>query len=497
MSFSSCSNSSSFDRIGMVASSIGSVIPRVCARESCTAHARLPRAPPDNGGLPPQIAAMTEPSTHAAERQLVRALGVRALAATTFNVIVGGGIFGLPSEVAQGLGAAAPVAYLVCAVAMGLIVLCFAEAGSRVSLSGGPYAYVEVALGGFVGFLSGVLLWLVVSFATAAVASVLVASLAAFLPAVGEQPGRTLLLATLFIVLAVINVRGVRQGTRLVEIVTVAKLFPLVALVLVGALYVDPAQLEWTRTPALSEVGRTSIVLFFAFAGIESALVPSGEVKDPARTVPRALFIALVGVTLLYIAIQIVAQGILGPALATESAPLTAAARRIAVPFGVLIGIGAVISTFGHQSGMMLATPRVLFAFGRDGVLPSAFARVHPRFRTPHVAIITQALVCALLAITSSFAGLAVLATVSTLALYLVCCIAAWILRRRDVRAEEGIPFRTPGGAIVPVLAVAVIAWLLSSATPREFLVVGAVLVAASLVYVVSGAHRSRRERGA
>ena len=440
---------------------------------------------------------MTEPSTHAAERQLVRALGVRALAATTFNVIVGGGIFGLPSEVAQGLGAAAPLAYLVCAVAMGLIVLCFAEAGSRVSLSGGPYAYVEVALGGFVGFLSGVLLWLVVSFATAAVASVLVASLAAFLPAVGEQRGRTLLLATLFIALAVINVRGVRQGTRLVEIVTVAKLFPLVALVLVGALYVDPAQLEWTRTPAIAEVGRTSIVLFFAFAGIESALVPSGEVKDPARTVPRALFIALIGVTLLYIAIQIVAQGILGPALATESAPLTAAARRIAVPFGVLIGIGAVISTFGHQSGMMLATPRVLFAFGRDGVLPRAFARVHPRFRTPHVAIITQAVVCALLAITSSFAGLAVLATVSTLALYLVCCIAAWVLRRRDVRAEDGIPFRIPGGAIVPVFAVAVIVWLLSSATAREFLVVGAVLAAAAALYVISGAHRARRgERG-
>ena len=439
--------------------------------------------------------AMTAPSMHAAERQLVRALGVRALAATTFNVIVGGGIFGLPSEVAQGLGAAAPVAYVVCAVAMGLIVLCFAEAGSRVSLSGGPYAYVEVALGGFVGFLSGVLLWLVISFATAAVASVFVAALAAFFPALGEGLGRGLLLAILFTVLGVINVRGVRQSTRLIEIVTVAKLFPLVALVLVGILYIDPAQLEWQRTPAMAEIGRTSIVLFFAFAGIESALVPSGEVKDPARTVPRALFIALIGVTVLYIAIQLVAQGILGPALATESAPLTAAASRIALPFGVLLGVGAAISTFGHQSGMMLATPRVLFAFGRDGVLPAAFARVHPRFRTPHVAIITQALVCAVLAITSSFGRLAVLATVSTLVLYLVCCIAAWILRRRDVRVEGATPFKVAGGALVPILAVAVIAWLLSSATAREFLVVGVVLVAASVVYVLSGAHRSRGER--
>jgi len=440
----------------------------------------------------PRFPAMTDPSTHAAERQLVRALGVRALAATTFNVIVGGGIFGLPSEVAQGLGAAAPVAYVVCAIAMGLIVLCFAEAGSRVSLSGGPYAYVEVALGGFVGFLSGVLLWLVISYATAAVASVFVVSLAAFFPALGEPVGRTVLLATLFTVLAVINVRGVRHGTRLVEIVTIAKLFPLVALVLVGMFYIDPEQLEWTRTPAITEIGRTSIVLFFAFAGIESALVPSGEVKDPARTVPRALFIALIGVTVLYIAVQLVAQGILGPALATESAPLTAAASRIAVPFGVLLGVGAAISTFGHQSGMMLATPRVLFAFGRDGVLPRAFAQVHPRFRTPHVAIITQALVCAVLAITSSFGKLAVLATVSALTLYLVCCIAAWILRRRDVRVEGAVPFRVPGGAVVPVLAMAVIMWLLSSATAREFLIVAAVLGAASLLYVISGAARTR-----
>jgi APA family basic amino acid/polyamine antiporter len=436
---------------------------------------------------------MTDPST-LAERQLVRALGVRALAATIFNVIVGGGIFGLPSEVARGLGAAAPLAYIACAIAMGLIVLCFAEAGSRVSLSGGPYAYVEVALGGFVGFLSGVLLWLVTSFATAAVASVFAASLAAFVPVLSAGLARGIVLATLFGALAFINVRGVRQGTRLVEIVTVAKLLPLIALVVVGAFYADSAQLAWERTPPMSEIGRTSIVLFFAFAGIESALVPGGEVKDPARTVPRALFIALAGVTLLYIAVQLVAQGILGSALAAEPAPLTAAARRISPAFGVLLGLGAVISTFGHSSGMMLATPRALFAFGRDGVLPRAFAAVHPRFRTPHVAIIAQAVICGVLAITSSFGRLAVLATVSTLVLYLLCCVAAWILRRRNVRVEGAVPFTVPGGPIVPVLAVAIVTWLLSSATAREFLIVGAVLAGGAILFVVSGAHRAARK---
>jgi basic amino acid/polyamine antiporter, APA family len=333
----------------------------------------------------------------------------------------------------------------------------------------------------------------VMAFATAAVASVFAASLATFVPSLGSGVGRTLILAALFGALAVINVRGVQHGTRLIEIVTIAKLLPLVVLVVVGAFFVDTRQLTWERAPAMSDIGRTSVVLFFAFAGIESALVPSGEIKDPARTVPRALFIALAGVALLYIAIQVVAQGILGPALATEPAPLAAAARRIAAPLGVLLALGAAISTFGHSSGMMLAAPRALFAFGRDGLLPRAFGSVHARFRTPHVAIVTQALVCALLAITSSFGKLATLATVSILAVYLLCCIAAWILRRRDVRAEGAVPFRMPGGPIVPVLAVAVIVWLLSSATMREFAIVGAVVAGAGLLYAASHAQREAR----
>jgi basic amino acid/polyamine antiporter, APA family len=434
---------------------------------------------------------MTERSTLAAEGQLVRALGVRALVATMLNVIIGAGIFGLPSEVARGLGAAAPVAYVACALAIGVIVLCLADAGSRVSSSGGPYAYAEVALGPFVGFLAGVLLWLEVSFATAAVASVFAASVAAFSEVLAAPIARTFVLATLFLTLAIVNIRGVRQGTRLIEIVTVAKLLPLIILVAVGAFFLDASNLRWTRTPSLGEVGRTSIVLFFAFAGLESALVPSGEIRDPSRTVPRALFITLGTVTVLYVAIQVVAQGILGDALATESAPLVAAARRIAAPLGALLAVGATISTFGHASGMMLATPRALFAFGRDGILPRIFATVHERYHTPHIAIATQALIVGLLAITSSFAALAILAVVSTLILYMLCCIAALVLRHRDVRADGAEPFRLPGGPVIPLVAVGVILWLLSSATMREFLIVAAVLGAASLAFLLL-----RRARG-
>lgn len=435
---------------------------------------------------------MTTPKQTVGDSGLVRVLGVRALAATAFNIMIGGGIFVLPAVVAAGLGSAAPAAYVVCALAMALIVLCFAEAGSRVSLTGGPYAYVEVALGPFVGFLAGVLLWLVGSFATAAVASAFTGAAGVFWPVLATGAPRALVLIAMFGTLAAVNIRGVREGTRLIEVVTVAKLLPLVLFILVGMFFVRGENVRMDLSAGIPGLGRTAIVLIFAFAGIETALVPSGEVRDPARTVPRALFIAMGGVVALYIALQLVAQGILGvSALATATAaPLaTAASRAVGPAGGFLIAAGTVVSMFGYVSGMTLATPRALFAFGRDGVLPAKVAAVHRVYRTPYVAIALQSVIACTLAITGGFTGLAILANVSVLILYLLCCIAAWELRRRDVRAG-GIPFRVPGGPVVPVLAIAVIVWLLTSATAREFGTVAIALAAAAVLFLLSRLRR-------
>ncbi len=420
---------------------------------------------------------------------LRRALGVRALSATAFNVTVGGGIFVLPAVVAASVGPSAPLAYVVCAVAMGLIVLCFAQAGSRVTMTGGPYAYVEVALGPFIGFLSGALLWLLGTLATAAVASAFAGSVAIFWPVLSTPILRALVLALLFGTLAALNVRGARQGARLIELVTVAKLVPLIAFVVIGAALAHGPAPDILGTLSPAKLERSVLVLIFAFAGIESALVPSGEVRDPARTVPRALFIAMAGVTVLYISIQYVAQTILGPGLATQQqAPLAAAARAVAGPAGaVLLGIGASISMFGHVSGMTFATPRALYAFGRDGILPRVFQRVHPRYHTPAFAIVVQCIITFVVSVTSGFATLAILSNVAVLLLYGLCCIAAWKLARMDVR-EGGIPFSIPGGALVPVLAVAVILWILTSVTLAEFAVVGAVLVVASMLFLLKRA---------
>jgi APA family basic amino acid/polyamine antiporter len=433
---------------------------------------------------------MTKPLT-SGDRSLVRAIGMWSLAAGVINITVGGGIFRLPADVAGALGPAAPIAYIVCAVAMGLIVLCFAEAGSRVAMTGGPYAYVELAFGPYVGFLTGVLTWLLGTTAVAAVTTVFATNAAKLFPIFEDPVMRGLLLVASFAVVAAINILGVKQGSRLNSIGTVAKLVPLLLLVLVGALFVERTNFTIAAPPAIGDVTRASIVLIFAFSGVESALVPSGEVKDPARTVPRAVFVAMLAITLLYIAIQLVAQGVLGAALSKSSTPLADAAGVVFGSWGKILLLGAVVvSTFGYLSGMTLAIPRALFAFGRDGYLPAAIAAVHPRYRTPHVSIALQSALACTLAITSAFGRLAIVANVAALLVYFACSLASWQLRRRDVRSG-GIPFRVPGGGVVPLLSCAMIIGLLSSITLPEWRVLALVIGVASVLFAAT---RRRRE---
>jgi amino acid transporter len=432
------------------------------------------------------------PAASGADARLVRAIGTWGLAASIVNVTVGGGIFRLPAGVAASLGAAAPIAYLVCTAVMALIVVCFADAGSRVSMTGGPYAYVETAFGPFVGFVCGVLLWVGMTFALSAVATFFADSVAALVPAMGPSGKRVALVATL-IVLAAANARGVRGVTRVNTVFTVAKLLPLVALIVVGGFAMRAENLAVTTAPAPAGVARASLLLLFAFLGVESALVPSGEVKDPARTVPRAIFLAMGAVALLYVAVQVVAQGLLGNALAGDPTPLASAAAVAMGPAGrSLILVGSVVSMLGYVSGMTLAVPRMLFAFGRDGFLPASLATVHPRWRTPHVAIGVQTAIVVVLALFGIFEALAVAANATMLLVYAACCVASVQLRRRGVQGR-GVPFRVPGARVAPWLALGVIGWLLWELKPAEWLAAGAIVVVAAVLFVATQASRRAR----
>ncbi len=423
------------------------------------------------------------------ESQLVRVIGTWGLAASIVNVTVGGGIFRLPGspDVSGRLGAAAPLAYLACAAVMGLVVLCIAQAGSRISLTGGPYAYVEATFGRYVGFLVGVLLWVIGSTAIPGVAGLFADAGASLLPAIGTLWGRALFLGVIFAAVTWINVCGVKQGTRLNVVLTLAKLAPLALLLIGGLMAANGANLRWEHgAPAVPDLARASVILVFAYAGVESALVPSGEVRDSARTVPRAVFLAMGLVTLLYVGLQVVAQGVLGAALPGSATPLADAAGRVFGAWGVvMISAGFMISAFGYLSGMMLAVPRALFAFARDGILPRPLATVHPRFHTPWIAIVAQSALCWVLATLNSFETLAIIANVSAALVYIGCAAAAWKLTRRPAPSTSD-SFRIPGGALVPLLAIIALAFLLSAVTLREWSVLVIVLVLASVLYVVA-----------
>jgi amino acid transporter len=404
---------------------------------------------------------------------LTRAIGTFGLAAGIINITIGGGIFRLPALVAASLGPAAPIAYVVCAVAMGLIVICIANAGKRVTLTGGPYAYVGAAFGPYVGFLSGVLLWMLGTFATAAVSTVFASSIVQLVPALSGPLATAAILIVAFLFWSLINLRGVALGVQLNTIATVAKLFPLILIASAGMFFVRGENLVVTAMPAATDIARTSLILIFAFAGIESALIPSGEVRDGERTIPRAIALAMLGITVLYIALQVVAQGILGDTLSQSTvSPLAdAAGASLGTWASSLLLAGASISMFGYLGGMTLSIPRIVYALARDGFLPRALAVVDPAHRVPQAAIVAQAILTLALAITGTFENLAIFANVSALALYLGCAAAAWKIGQSP---------------IVPVLACGVIAWLLTGLTANEWLGFGACLLVASIVYFAS-----------
>src|SRR5437773_8069024 len=353
------------------------------------------------------------------DHQLVRGIGISALTANIVSSTIGAGIFVIPATVAKGLGSAAPLAFICCAIAMVML----AVYGS----------------------------------------------------------------------LVLINIRGVRQGAGAVTVITVTKLLPLLLFVCVGMFFIHAPNLAWSGWPGSKPLGDAVILLIFAFVGIEVALIPSGEVKNPARTVPRSAYLALVITTVIYVMIQLVAQGTLGPDLAKyPAAPLAESAATFLGNLGrTILLAGATISAFGFVTSDILSSPRMIFAFGRDGALPQFFAHVHPRYRSPDVAIITYAVLAFMLSISGTFERLAVLSNVAVLLMYLLCCAGCWVLVQRDVRSD-GEPFNFPGMKIVPALAILAIIWILAHATVREFVVTGIVLALASIVYLIRGQLRRK-----
>ena len=421
---------------------------------------------------------------------LARTIGPVGLAASLINVIIGSSIFVFPAIVAGALGPAGILAYLLAAVSMGLIALCFAESGSRVTGVGGTYAYVETAFGPFAGWLVGLLIYLGVQLvASAVVASVFVSSLSVLVPGVREGLPRAALIVVIYLVFATINIRGgAKLGAKVVEGVTLAKLAPLILLVVFGLVAFRPEFVRWESLPPMGDIARMGMRLLYLFAGLEAVLAVSGELKDPARTVPRGALGGLGLATLIYLGVQFAAQGLLGPDLPNhQQAPLAdAAAVVLGGPGRTIILLGAVISTLGFLSADMLASPRTIFAMAAAGRVPKVLGSVHPRFGSPAAAIALHTVLAGTLAIIADFDTLTALASSALLLIYLISVSATLVLQRRRVGEEEGLRFRLPGGPLIPLVALALVIGLMTTLAAREILAVLVVVAGAAITYQAS-----------
>lgn len=417
---------------------------------------------------------------------LPRVIGVYGVAFTAFNCVVGVGIFGLPGLVAGVLGPAAICAYLVCLVLIGLIALCLAEAGSRVSDAGGLYAYATSAFGPVVGGVAGALFLFASSVgSTAALARFFMDTLTGVVPALSQPLLNFMTLVILYGGLALINILGTRNGNRLTVTIGILKLVPLALLVIVGAFFIDPSNLGWTARPTVGQIGDGALILFFAFLGMESGLSISGETRNPARTIPRAIALALGMVALLYIGLQTVTQGVLGAALATSKSPLVETAGVVFGSQGAhLFVLLTLVSAGGYLAADMFSSPRIAHALAHAGQLPRVLGAVHPKFQTPALSIALYATAVIAIAATGSFRQIAVLAVAGTLVLYMICCLSVLRLRSKQV-ATAGTPFVAPGGPFVPIAASVMILWLLSTLALREMIATLSFVAAAALIYYV------------
>ena len=415
---------------------------------------------------------------------LRRALGRWDLTAIGVNQVIGGAIFLMPSQVAAQIGAWSPLGFVAMGLASLTVALCFAEAGSRFDSTGGPYLYTKAAFGRFAAFEVGWMQWFTRASSQASVMAGIAVALGYYFSAITSGAPRALLLTAITGALAWINVCGIRQSAWVVNALTIGKLLPLAVFIVLGLTHVEASRLTQLPPLDMNRVSTAALLLIFVYGGYDVVPVPAGEAIDPRRHVPFALVTTILTVMGVMTLAQIVAQGVL-PDLASRQTPIAdAAAVFLGAGGAMLIGVGSVTSMTGNNAGQVLSGSRMLFALAEHGELPAWFGRVHARFRTPANAVIFTSAVALLLALTGSFAKLAVVSALARLVTYTGVCASTWRLRSPAFAGRvQPAAFVAPLGPIVPAIAIVVSLGVAAGATREQLLGGGAALAVGAALF--------------
>jgi len=413
---------------------------------------------------------------------LVRGIRRWDFIALVINAIIGAGIFGLPSKVYGLIGSYSLIAFLVCALVVTLIILCFAEVGSRFETTGGPYLYAREAFGSIVGFEVGWLLWLARITAFAANCNLLVGYLGFFWPAAGTGTWRACIIIAVVLLLTIVNIVGVRHAAIFSNLFTVGKLIPLILFVAVGLFFINTGNYSFAIQPGYAAFSTSVLLLVYAFTGFEMAVIPTGEVQNPQRNIPIGLLVAIGVVATLYILIQFVCVGTL-PALAGSERPLADASNVFLGRAGAsIISAGAIVSITGNLSLIILGGARIPFAMAEQGQLPRILSTTHKRFHTPHLTTMLSAALMLVVTISGTFIYALTISTIARLLAYAATCAAL-----PKLRYTQGAPqakFKAPAGIVVSIAALLLAAWLLSNSGWNEALSAGIAAALGMLLYL-------------
>lgn len=379
------------------------------------------------------------------------------------NGIIGAGIYGLPSKIFAQSGVYSIFAFLICAIIVFVMVLNTAEVASRFNKTGGPYLYTLTAFGSVPAFIIGWVMLITRLSTYAALINLLTDYLSYFHNIFHEPAIKALIIFLLTLFLTLINYRGVKNSAILSNTFAITKLFTLLIFISVGVFFINPKLIDFQHSiiPNFSNFTSSVLILIFAFSGFESSLVNTGEIQNPKKNIPFALFISILIITVLYILIQVICVSTL-PDLAYSDKPLTDAFQIFMGPAGgIAITIGAIISIGGTLNAVMLIGSRIPFALSKAGQFPDLFSYIHPAFRTPINSLITFSAISILVSLTGSFIYAVSISVISKVLIFFA--ISAVQIKLRLKNPNYNNYFKLRYGYLFGILGILISFILLSS----------------------------------
>ena len=426
------------------------------------------------------------------KKQLLRGIGFAGAAILVLNSVIGSGIFALPGRVAPAAGAASPWLFLVIGFLVITIVLTLAELSSYFKDSGGPVLFTTTAFGSLAGFGTGWILFISRMTAFAANTNILVNYVAAVWPVFQGEITRAVLITVISAGLTWANIIGVKEGVRMMAVITFFKITPILLLIILGLQHVSGDTLFPASLPTIDDLGGTTLLLIYAFVGFESATIVSGETKNPKKTLPSALVKTVIGIGVLYFLIVLAYIAVLPDAGPTETALIDLGSELMGPGGVVIITLAAVFSIGGNLSSIMLAVPRLPFAMAEERLLPRWFGHIHEKYATPSNSILLLGGLGLVFAVSGTFVMLAAASSLTRLIAYMLWIASLPVIRNKASEEERNEAYRLKGGYLIPVMAMVLCLWLTAQAETKSWMVTAGLLAVGLVFYALSAGRRAR-----